>query len=133
MPALLSVHNLSINAVGHRTRRTLVRPTTFEIARGEAVAIVGESGSGKTITALAVMGLLHANNLEIPSGEVLYEGEDLRTMEPAKFRRLRGDRISMIYQDPMTSLNPLMRVGKQLTEPLTIRGVDKRAAMERAR
>jgi len=129
---LLSVRSLTVEAVGRRSRRTLVRDASFEIAKGEAVAIVGESGSGKTLTALTVMGLLRSHNLEVTSGEVLFNGSDLRKMDPARFRELRGRSISMIYQDPMTSLNPLMRVGKQLTEPLTVRGVDKATATDRA-
>lgn len=133
MIPLLSVRSLTVEAVGRQSRRTLVRSASFDVARGEAVAIVGESGSGKTLTALTVMGLLRAPNLEVSSGEVLFNGENLRTMDSAAFRLIRGDRLSMIYQDPMTSLNPLMRVGRQLTEALTIRGVDDKTAVARAR
>lgn len=130
---LLSVRSLTVEAVGRKSRRKLVRSASFEIAKGEAVAVVGESGSGKTLTALTVMGLLRSQNLEVSSGEVLFKGRDLRTMDPAEFRELRGRSIAMIYQDPMTSLNPLMRIGRQLTEPLTIRGVDMETATQRAR
>ncbi len=130
---LLSVRGLTIVAVGRTSSRTLVRDVSFEVAAGEAVAIVGESGSGKTLTALTVMGLLRSPNLRITAGTVTFEGRELGDWSTRQARELRGADLAMIYQDPMTSLNPLMRVSRQLTEVMTVRGVSADEAMTRAR
>ena len=92
---------------------------SFSIAPGETVALVGESGSGKSVTAFSIMQLLPDNAFH-PDGEILFEGRDILKQSPAQLRRLRGNDMAMIFQEPMTSLNPLKRVEKQITEPLEI-------------
>ncbi len=111
---VLDIRDLSVMAGGDTT---LVQGLSFSLARGETLAIAGESGSGKSITSLAIMGLLPPN-VRITAGQVQFGGSDLVTLPEAKMRALRGDRISMIFQDPMSSLNPVMSVGAQLTEAI---------------
>ena len=89
---------------------------SFDVRSGEVFAIVGESGSGKTVTALSILGLIPEPAGQITSGEILYRGEDLVRMDDDRRRNIRGDRIAMIFQDPLTSLNPVHRVGEQITE-----------------
>jgi peptide/nickel transport system ATP-binding protein len=116
-PSVLDVTNLSVTARGEGGDAALVQGLSFALARGETLAIAGESGSGKSITSLAIMGLLPPN-VRVTSGQVRFGGSDLVTLPEAKMRALRGDRISMIFQDPMSSLNPVMTVGAQLTEAI---------------
>jgi len=92
----------------------------FQLERGETLGIVGESGSGKSVTAYSLMGLLPQPTGRVESGTALFDGVDLLRCPPSQTRSIRGRRISMIFQDPMTSLNPFMRVGDQLIEPLLI-------------
>lgn len=104
-----------------------VRGIDLEIGRGEALGIVGESGSGKSVTWLAALGLL-GENAQV-SGKALFEGRDLLTMDARKRARLRGDRVALISQDPMSALNPVKKVGHQVAEVLRLhRGMDKRTA-----
>ncbi|MFI6761136.1 dipeptide ABC transporter ATP-binding protein [Micromonospora sp. NPDC050417] len=116
-------------------RRGTVRAlddVSLEIRPGETLGIVGESGSGKTMTALSVMGLLPAGG-EVVGGQILFEGHDLRALPPDEVRRIRGVRMGMVFQDPLTSLNPTMRIGTQVAEPLRVhQGVGKAQARERA-
>ena len=86
---------------------------------GETLGVVGESGSGKTMTALSLMGLLPQGG-RVSSGSMLLEGEDLTSMPPASVRKLRGTKVGMIFQDPLTSLNPTMKIGLQVCEPLRV-------------
>ncbi len=105
---------------------------SFTLGRGRTLGVVGESGSGKTVLARSVMGLLTGDNL-LRSGKVVFEGTDLVTLSPPALRRLWGRRISMIFQDPMTSLNPVMRVGTQITESLRLHlDMDKKSAKRAA-
>ncbi|MGQ7791764.1 ABC transporter ATP-binding protein [Faunimonas sp. B44] len=108
-----------------------VRGVGLDIGAGETVAIVGESGSGKSQTVMAAMGLLASNGRA--EGSILYRGEDLLKLTPRRLNRIRGDRITMIFQEPMTSLDPLYRIGRQLAEPMIHhRGLGRRAARARA-
>jgi oligopeptide/dipeptide ABC transporter ATP-binding protein len=112
---VLSVRDLVVEI---ETPRGTVRPVdgvSFDVLPGEVLAVVGESGSGKSVTVLAVMGLLPPN-ARIVSGEVLLHGEDLRRATRARLRALRGAELAMVFQDPMTALNPVHRVGKQIGE-----------------
>ncbi|MFK3979053.1 dipeptide ABC transporter ATP-binding protein [Micromonospora sp. NPDC050397] len=103
----------------------------LEIRPGETLGIVGESGSGKTMTALSVMGLLPAGG-EVVRGQILFEGRDLLALPPDEVRRIRGVRMGMVFQDPLTSLNPTMRIGTQVAEPLRVhQGVGKAEARTR--
>ena len=96
-----------------------VRGVSFDLYKGETLCIVGESGSGKSVTSKAIMGIL-ANNSIIEGGKILYEGEDLLKISEEEFHRIRGHKIGMIFQDPLSSLNPIMKVGKQITEAMLI-------------
>jgi peptide/nickel transport system ATP-binding protein len=105
---------------------------SFTLEPGRTLGIVGESGCGKSVTALSIMGLI-ARPGRIASGEILFEGEDLLKLPPARMRAVRGDRISMIFQEPMTSLNPVLSVGRQIAECVQLHQKLGRAeAMERA-
>jgi oligopeptide/dipeptide ABC transporter ATP-binding protein len=130
---LLEVNDLQITLATRKSSRPLVQNVSFTLEEGEAVAIVGESGSGKTLTALSIMGLLNSRNLSVTGGSISLSGQDLTQMSDNDIRRLRGSEMAMIYQDPMTSLNPLMRVGDQLTEVFRVRGMATDEAQERSR
>jgi oligopeptide/dipeptide ABC transporter ATP-binding protein len=105
-----------------------VRDVSFSLKKGETLCIVGESGCGKSITSLSVIGLLPSNG-KIASGEVLYEGNPIHNLSPEKMRQMRGNKISMIFQEPMTALNPVLTIGFQLREPLMLHhGLSKREA-----
>lgn len=102
-----------------------VNGVSFSIQSGETLALVGESGSGKSMTALSVMDLVPPPG-RVTSGSIIFEGQDLTQLSNADMRRIRGSRISMVFQEPMTSLNPVLRIGDQLTEPLLLhRGMSK--------
>ncbi|MHB1612959.1 MAG: ABC transporter ATP-binding protein [Actinomycetes bacterium] len=111
MPAL-SVRHLSVHAGG----LALVQDVSFDVAAGERVGLIGESGSGKSLTALAIMGLLGGGLTA--TGQVLLDEEDLLAATERRRDQLRGDRVTMIFQEPMTALNPTMRIGRQVGEPL---------------
>ncbi|HBP58342.1 MAG TPA: peptide ABC transporter ATP-binding protein, partial [Alphaproteobacteria bacterium] len=111
---------------------TVLDDISFTLERGERISFVGESGCGKSMTALALMGLLPAMG-RVSGGQVLFKGEDLTTASPARLRRLRGNEISMIFQEPMTSLNPVFTIGQQISEVLRLhRGVDNAEARDRS-
>ncbi|MFD2131664.1 ABC transporter ATP-binding protein [Pseudogracilibacillus auburnensis] len=130
---LLQVKELSVH---FRTDRGIVRAVeraSFDVQRGETVCIVGESGSGKSVTSLSIMGLLPKGIGEIKEGEILLNGENLVQKTNKEMRRLRGNDISMIFQEPMTSLNPVYTIGDQIAESFRYhQGIGKRAALERA-
>ncbi len=131
---ILSVKNLSVE---FRTRAGVnyaVNDVSFELKRGETLGIVGESGSGKSVTCSALMGLLPSPPAHIaPEAKAEFEGRDLLRMKSRDLAMLRGNRISMIFQDPMTSLNPCMTIGDQVAEPLIIhRGMKRKEALELA-
>ncbi len=116
MAALLSVRNLRTWFDEDDLTAKAVDGVSFELARGETLGIVGESGSGKSVTNLSIMGLIPSPPGRIVSGEIVFDGRDLLTLPAEEMRRVRGKRIAMIFQDPMTSLNPFMRVSQQLME-----------------
>jgi len=97
-----------------------VRDISFELYKGETLAIVGESGSGKSVTSKAIMGISAVNSI-CEGGEILYDGQDLLKISEEDFHKLRGDKIAMIFQDPLSSLNPIMRIGKQITEAMLLK------------
>ncbi len=130
-PPLLEVRDLTVVARSRRGDLEIVHGIDLSAAPGEAVGVVGESGSGKSLTMLAVMRLLSAP-LAIGRGSIRFDGEELTTLPESRMRRLRGDRLAMVYQDPMTSLNPLMRIGDQVTEAMTAHGVTQHAAKGRS-
>jgi oligopeptide/dipeptide ABC transporter ATP-binding protein len=117
---LLSVQDLSVRFYLESGIIKAVEHLSFNIKKGASLGIVGESGSGKTVTALTVMGLLSTPPGRVDSGKILFNGEDLLAKGPEEMRQIRGKSISMIYQDPMTSLNPVLRVGFQIAEALIV-------------
>src|SRR6187397_1864511 len=130
---LLSVKNLSTE---FRTERGVVRAVdgvSFDLAAGETLAIVGESGSGKSVTALSILRLIPDPPGRIEEGEILFEGQDLLKLDEAAMRDIRGNRIAMIFQEPMSSLNPSLTVGLQIAEPINLhRKTPWAAAMDMA-
>ncbi len=121
MEKKLEVKDLVISFRTQAGKVQAVRDVSFDLYKGETLAIVGESGSGKSVTNRAIMGIL-ANNAIVEGGEILYDGKDLLKISEEEFHKIRGDKIAMIFQDPMSSLNPIMRVGKQLTEAMILKG-----------
>ena len=119
MEKILQVQNVKISFKTDHGKVKAVRGVSFDLYKGETLCIVGESGSGKSVTSKAIMGIL-ANNSIIEGGKILYEGEDLLKISEEEFHRIRGHKIGMIFQDPLSSLNPIMKVGKQITEAMLI-------------
>ncbi|XHH02754.1 ABC transporter ATP-binding protein [Mesorhizobium sp. ISC25] len=115
---VLSVSGLSVAVRGEEGERDVVSDLTFSLMRGETLCIAGESGSGKSMTALAIMGLLPQPAARIGSGSIRLGDQDLAALSESGMRRIRGDRIAMIFQEPMTSLNPVLSIGRQLTEAI---------------
>lgn len=133
MENILEVKDLNISFHTFAGEVKAIRGVNFELKKGETLAIVGESGSGKSVTTKAIMRLLPPGNSEIKQGEILFEGKDLTKLTDKQMQKIRGQDISMIFQDPMTSLNPTMTVGKQIMEPLIKhQNMSKSSAMERA-
>ena len=125
--SLLEVRGLTVHYQGEAA----VQPLDFTLAAGETLALVGESGCGKSTTALALMGLLP--DTARVAGSILFEGTDLLALRPRQLRRLQGSRLAMVFQEPMTSLNPAFTVGEQLMETvLRHRGGSTQAARQRA-
>ncbi|MCQ2815463.1 MAG: ATP-binding cassette domain-containing protein [Bacilli bacterium] len=116
---ILIVNNLRISFKTNTGTVKAVRGIDFSLYKGRTLAIVGESGSGKSVTSKAVLGIL-ANNKIIEDGRIIYDGKDLLTLPEAKFTKVRGVKISMIFQDPLSALNPIKKVGKQLTEAMIL-------------
>ena len=134
MSALVRIRDLSVDftSVGETVRA--VSGVSFDVERGETMALVGESGSGKSVTALSILQLLPYPVASHPSGTVEVDGTDVIRASRRRLRQIRGDRVSMIFQEPMTSLNPLHTIGRQVAEVLTLhRGLPKRRALARAR
>ena len=121
MEKKLEVKDLKISFKTSAGKVQAVREISFDLYKGETLAIVGESGSGKSVTSKAIMGILAGNSI-VENGEILYDGQDLLKISEEDFHKLRGNKISMIFQDPMSSLNPIMRVGQQLTEAMILNG-----------
>jgi peptide/nickel transport system ATP-binding protein len=127
---VLKLQNLAISYETRRGDVDAVRDVSFEIHRGEAYGLVGESGCGKSTVAFGIVNFL--GNGRIVDGSILFQGHELRGRSPEELRHLRGDQISMVYQDPMQALNPSMRIGDQLSEVLTVhRGMEKTEAHDK--
>ena len=115
----LEVKNLTISFRTDNGKVQAVRGVSFDLYKGETLCIVGESGSGKSVTSKAVMGILSPNAI-IEGGQILYRGIDLTKASETEFQRIRGRKIGMIFQDPLSSLNPIVKIGKQITETMLI-------------
>ena len=116
----LSVNNLRVSFRTDGGKVQAVRDISFDLYKGETLAIVGESGSGKSVTSKAIMGISAVNAI-YEGGEILYDGQDLVRIPEEEMHKLRGDKIAMIFQDPLSSLNPIMRIGKQITEAMLLK------------
>ena len=129
---ILSVDDLSVSFKTYAGRVQAVRGVSIDLYKGETLAIVGESGSGKSVTTKAILGVLPKNG-RIDAGSIAYHGEDLAKFGEKDFHKIRGKKISLVFQDPFSSLNPIMIVGKQIMEALTLSlGMDKNSAKARA-
>lgn len=130
---VLDVQGLNVHLQSGTAAAThVIRDVSFTVRRHQRLAIVGESGSGKSVTALSILRLLDQGSSRV-SGQILMDGEDLLSMPPRELREYRGGRIAMIFQDPMTSLNPVARIGKQLTSALRLHNeLDRRSARREA-
>jgi ABC-type dipeptide/oligopeptide/nickel transport system ATPase component len=123
---LLDVQELTVTFGGTRSTVTAVDHVSFQLERGETLGLVGESGSGKSVTAFSILRLVQPPG-RITGGRILFEGRDLLALSEREMREVRGARISLIFQEPMTALNPVMRVGDQIAEALTVHGMAGRA------
>ena len=121
MTPLLDVQHLTVVFEGARSCVTAVSDVSFQIAAGETLGLVGESGSGKSVTAFSILRLVQPPG-RITAGRIMFEGRDLLALPEREMRHVRGARISLIFQEPMTALNPVMRVGDQIAEALTVHG-----------
>jgi len=129
---LLSLHNLHVSFPTEKNVFHAVRGISLSLAAGSVLALVGESGSGKSMTALSIMRLVPPPG-RISSGEIIFEGQNLLTLPDEELRKIRGRRISMVFQEPMTSLNPVLRISDQLCEPLILHmGLSRQDARERS-
>ena len=128
---LLSVRGLTVVAGNERESVPIVSDVDFDVAPGEVVGIVGETGSGKSMTMLSVMGLLPSPPMRVAAGEVRFRGTDLVRLADEEVRALRGAELAMVYQDPMSSLNPVMTIGDQVGEAMTAHGIGRDDARRR--
>lgn len=132
MSTLLEVESLKISVGSRKSRTTVVEDVELSVDRGETLGVVGESGSGKSLSGLALLDLL-PSVATVDAGTAFFEGRDLFTMSRGERRRLRATKMKMVFQDPMTSLNPVLRVGTQLREALVVeRGLPRSQAARRA-
>ena len=129
---ILRAKNLTISFRTNEGMVRAVRDVSFDLYKGETLAIVGESGSGKSVTARSLMGIL-APNAVVDAGSILYDGVNLLDLKEEEFHKYRGNKLGMIFQDPLSSLNPIMKIGKQLTESMLLNErISKKDAKERA-
>ena len=130
---ILSVENLSISFRTINGMVRAVRGISFDLKRGETVAVVGESGSGKSVSIKAIMGIL-AGNAVVDSGTIMYEGRNLLETNERDYHKIRGSKIGLIFQDPLSALNPIMKIGKQITETLKLNNprMGKKEARQKA-
>lgn len=122
---ILEVKDLRISFRTNEGVVKAVRGVSYDLEEGETLAIVGESGSGKSVSSRSIMGIL-AGNAIIDGGSIIYEGQDLLKLHEDEFHKIRGNKIGMIFQDPTSSLNPIMRVGKQIEEGMLVNGKRKK-------
>ena len=118
IPIELDVRNLKVSFSTPQGNFSAVNGISFQLHRGETLALVGESGCGKTVSALSILQLLPKTAVNNISGEIIYSGKNLLSLGAKQMRKIRGEEISMIFQDPMTSLNPVLTIGEQLIETL---------------
>ena len=119
-PDELDVRNLKVSFSTPQGKLSAVNGINFQLHRGETLALVGESGCGKTVTALSILRLLPEPTAKITNGEIIFSGKNLLSLNSKQMRKIRGEEISMIFQDPMTALNPYLTIGQQIIEPLIL-------------
>ncbi|KRK48820.1 ABC-type dipeptide oligopeptide nickel transport system, ATPase component [Secundilactobacillus kimchicus JCM 15530] len=130
--SILKVRDLKINFKTYAGTVQAIRDVSFDLKKGETLAIVGESGSGKTVTTRSIMGLL-ANNASVAGGSIMFHDKDILKMSQKELQGLRGAQIAQIFQDPMTSLDPTMKIGRQIAEPLMVhKNMSKSKALAQA-
>ncbi len=128
----LSIQDLVVDFETNAGMVQAVRGISFDLHEGETLAIVGESGSGKSVTSRSIIGIL-SGNARVQQGKIIYEGKNILQYSEEEYAAIRGNKLSMIFQDPMSSLNPVMRIGKQITESMIVKlGMKKEDAKERA-
>ncbi|MGN1002448.1 MAG: ATP-binding cassette domain-containing protein, partial [Oscillospiraceae bacterium] len=125
MASVLEVRNLRVSFRTDHGNVRAVRGISFELNKGETLAIVGESGSGKSVTAKSIIGINAANAI-LEGGEIIYKGQDLLKLTEKELNRVRGNELTMVFQDPLSSLDPIMKIGKQMTEATLINNKTKR-------
>ena len=129
---LLEVEHLSTEFTTRRGKVRAIRDVSFNIAEGEILALVGESGSGKSVTSLSIMGLLNSNGRVVEGSKIIFDGQNLLELSEHKLQKIRGNSISMIFQEPMTSLNPIFTVGDQILESILLHTkLNKKEAREK--
>lgn len=132
MEKLLDIKNLTVRFGSGKNQTTVIEDMSFFLCKGETLGVVGESGSGKSVTSLAVMGL-HPSNQTTISGSIRFLDTDLLALSEKEMQSVRGNKIAMIFQEPMTSLNPIQTCGSQIMEPLLLhKKIDKKSAQQRA-
>ncbi len=127
MDKILEVNNLKISFRTPGGTLKAVRDISFDLSKGETLAIVGESGSGKSVTSKAILGILSGNSI-VEGGEIIYDAKDLLKIDEEDMHKIRGDKIAMIFQDPLSSLNPIVKIGKQITEAMLLKNKASRKA-----
>ncbi len=127
MEKILEVNNLKISFRTQGGTLKAVRNISFDLNKGETLAIVGESGSGKSVTSKAILGILAGNSI-VEGGEIIFDGKDLLKIDEEDMHKIRGDKIAMIFQDPLSSLNPIVKIGKQITEAMLLKNKATRKA-----
>lgn len=130
--ALLEVFNITTSVIRHSGSVPLIRDVTLTVDRGETLGIVGESGSGKSVAMLSVMGLIPSPPLRITEGSIILKGRELVGTDEKTMQNIRGRDMAMVYQDPMVSLNPVMRIGKQIEEGMLAHGVAREESSRRS-
>ena len=120
MASVLNVNDLRISFRTSNGKVQAVRGISFDLEKGKTLAIVGESGSGKSVTSKAILGIQAGNSIT-EAGEIIYDGRDLLKISEEEFHKIRGDKIAMIFQDPLSSLNPIVKVGRQVTEAMLLK------------
>ncbi|MEM6945949.1 MAG: ATP-binding cassette domain-containing protein, partial [Pseudomonadota bacterium] len=130
-PALLQIKNLSISLPKGADRRFAVENVSLELRRGELLCVVGESGSGKSVMTSAIMNDV-AKRLSVTQGEIIFDGRNVLKLSKAELNAMRGDRISMIYQEPMAALNPSLKIGEQVDEVFALHRPDIAGEARRA-
>jgi oligopeptide transport system ATP-binding protein len=134
MPHLLEVKNLRTYFFGDQGTVKAVDGVSFDVQEGETLGLVGESGCGKSVSALSILRLIPNPPGEIVGGEIFFEGRDLLKLSDEEIRKVRGNRIAMIFQEPMTSLNPVLTIGRQIAEPMEVhRNAPLKEALEKAK